>query len=642
MRLACRGGTRVPPTAAVAAAAAATTGGLSKGSLGRVHRGGLAAANFAATRSRSVAVGPLRVFSDTCKQSASWQFGSSGTGSSWHARATASAASASDGDVPAELLDVAQSSPEGLMVGNKDVFGKGRLARGVIVSHQGARWVCIFQIDRYWYAAPLGQHSEGAAACLRRSTPLQADRAPLAAGIATGVLAVDTLAPIGVGQSMLICGPAGSGKTTLAQEVVDRAVASGRFEHVVSFEDGAHPADGLASLFACVDTAEVARNAGGNALVVLDTVAPLLGAWERALEWAEAARGAPLDTDSLGAQRRAVFAGLLERAAHLVKGGTLTILAIVETEAMAAIQSAIAAVSGASVDDGAGKIYTIDDFVGRKTSEITRLRSLVDRNVALTDKTLKTIGIVAPGSDADVQRKATVEAAVRELQSLSDGQIVLDASMAENGVFPAINAGATFSRFGLGSSAAFSDSGDAESAARAAGSERKARDVRPPALQSVAAHLRTQLALERESHFRPAQESTTSTGADLRKATAADSVQSKHMEAVRLAFVQPPHASLEPEEMTVLLVAACSGALVNLPRAELATALGGGSGSTLLTHLRDTVPSVLESLSQGERIDTKRARELDVAIRLFVALRQTAGACSPGDASDGTPVADSA
>merc|ERR1712232_519489 len=117
---------------------------------------------------------------------------------------------------------------------------------------------------------------------------------------------------------------------------------------------------------------------------------------------------------------------------------------------------------------------------------------------------------------------------MRELQSLSDGQIVLDAGAARAGNFPAVEPGATFSRFGLGSST----KGQEGSAAGSSVPPReRLRDVRPPALQAVAAHLRTNLALEREAHFRP------SSGA-------LGAAQSSQMAAVRSALLQPSRTPL--------------------------------------------------------------------------------------------------
>eukprot|EP00435_Cladocopium_sp_Y103_P014359 s2656_g3.t1 len=185
------------------------------------------------------------------------------------------------------------------------------------------------------------------------------------------------------------------------------------------------------------------------------------------------------DPEILAAQRRGAFANLLERAANLQKGGSLTMLALLETEALAAVSHAVAATKIA--EPAELKTFSLEDFKGRRDSELERLRKLQDRGIGLTKQSLTALGIAAPGTSR-VDGKAA-----RELQSLSDGQVVLDLTKATADIFPAVEPGATFSRFGLGSA----------SGAQAS----TARDVRPPALQAVAAHLRTLLALESEGDF---------------------------------------------------------------------------------------------------------------------------------------------
>lgn len=195
----------------------------------------------------------------------------------------------------------------------------------------------------------------------------------------------------------------------------------------------------------------------------------------------------------------------------------------------------------------------------------------------------------------------------RELQSLSDGQVVLDSQAAAAGEFPALVPGATFSRFGLGSAGSPSE-------ALPVGEEaiRQRRDVRPAALQAVAAHLRTELALEREARFRPVSGEV-------------DGAQSKWMRAVRAAMLQPPRTPLLPAEMAALLLVACSGALDPLGDVEAAAALQGGSTSPLVQHLNQAAPHVLQKLAEQEgQLPTAALRELEVAARLFVELRKAA------------------
>ncbi|CAE7392610.1 atpA [Symbiodinium natans] len=498
------------------------------------------------------------------------------------------------GDIlPEAEVDVVQHHPEAAP------------SRGVVFEHQEAydkNFLMTWEhraLNQFKFADTILQGDE-------------AERAQLSQGLSSGILAVDVLAPIGIGQSMLICGPKDTGKSTLANQVVEHALAGRQVDKVVRFlSSPAPPADPalqrmgtlmqvavpasptkssasyLPALFDAVAVAEEVRDGGKQALLVLDTVAPLLDAWDLALELAEAARG-PGDAEALAAQRRAAFAALLERAANLQRGGSLTMLTVLETEAMAAlgIPGQKKAPSG---EDANEPIFTLDDFRGRRQSELERLQRLQERGVPLTERSLNALGLAPPGTSAPGVKSA------REMQSLSDGQVVLDKSMASAGLFPAVVAGASFSRFGLGS--------------KTSGGEAKARDVRPPALQAVAAHLRTLLALEQEAHFRPTAE-------------AVDSHQSRQLQAVASALQQPHGTALLPEEMTALLLAACSGALDPLPLSEASEALRGGARSPLLLHLKEAAPGMLSRIGQESTLSQSTLRELEVTVRLFVKLKQ--------------------
>mmetsp|Transcript_43106 Transcript_43106/g.121887 ORF Transcript_43106/g.121887 Transcript_43106/m.121887 type:complete len:618 (-) Transcript_43106:17-1870(-) len=568
------------------------------------------------------------------------------------------------------LAEVVRGSEAGLLVQSTHQPGSGsgqdHLGAGSVVRHGGNPYVCVFRVDRYWFAAPLGTAAPAArwlggpdreapseevevVSCLARPTPTQKQRIPLSEGITTGLISVDTLSPLGRGQSMLVCGPRGAGKSTLAREVleqvlttklVDRALrfrldpsaplvsaclqSSGAFSELAAIPEAAMqaPATLLASFFAAVGAAERVRDSGGHALLVLDTIAPLTGAWNLAHSWAEDALGRPIDPDVLGAQRRACFSALLERAACLkptsedkTRGGSLTMLVLAETEAMRAV-STVSASSGALGIKAAagGKVfaYSLDDFKGRREKEISRLKHLVDRGIPLTDATLAAVGIAAPESQSQSSAAAAAPgqwnraeevAAMRELQSLSDGQVILDGAAAAAGDFPALVSGATFSRFGLGGSGKSDAQPDA----------RQHRDVRAPALQAVAAHLRLQLALERDAGFRPGGQSA---GQD------ADGVHSARMAAVRASLLQPPRTPMQTEEMAAVLLSACSGALDALPADEAARCLRGGSGGLLLQHLREAAPKVLQRIAEEKELSVEAARELEVAVRLFVALRK--------------------
>lgn len=519
------------------------------------------------------------------------------------------------------------------------------IARGSCVQHEGLTWACLFSIHEYWFAVPVGarkalaqwQDAEDGASeesvikCLKRPTPTKADREQLCDGVSTGIVALDVLAPIGQGQSLLICGPRSSGKSTLACEITEEVLAANSFDRVVRFclsscapsldaalagrhslkelsataPESASPAAFLGPLLEAIAAAEETLYAGGRALIVLDTLAPITDAWDLGMRWAEATCGSALDEDSVSSQRRTFFANIFERAANLAQGGSLTLLALVDTGAFAALGSST---TSANEISDSNATYDISDFTGRRESEQERIRRLQDRGIALTDATLKAIGI-APPDDAARSSQAQHSLLMRELQSISDGQVVLDKAMAETSSFPALAPGATFSRFGLGST----------EAAPGAGVSRVQRDVRPTALQAVAAHLRVELALENDARFRaPVQAAA---GAAEAEARAADVAQSARMESVRAALLQPRQARLQTEEMVALLLGACSGAFDALSGEQRQQLLSGGSGAPYLQHLRSAAPQVLKKIKDETHMSAETARELDVAIRLFVALQ---------------------
>jgi len=79
---------------------------------------------------------------------------------------------------------------------------------------------------------------------------------------------------------------------------------------------------------------------------------------------------------------------------------------------------------------------------------------------------------------------------------------------------------------------------------------------------------------------------------------------------------------MSPDEMTLVLLAACGGALDALPEEEAAAALRGGSASPLLRHLREGSPQLFTRLAEEQSMSKAAARELEVAVRLFVALKR--------------------
>jgi len=170
----------------------------------------------------------------------------------------------------------------------------------------------------------------GITQCLRQATPTQAERAQLSEGISTGISALDVLAPIGRGQSLLICGSQGAGKTTLTSDIIERILSSGMCDKVIRFciDPSAAPVAApshrthaysefvaklpnassascyLDTLFEAVAAAEAIRDSGRHAVLVIDTLAPMTAAWDLGVQWSQAELGEPLDAESVAGQRR--------------------------------------------------------------------------------------------------------------------------------------------------------------------------------------------------------------------------------------------------------------------------------------------------------------------------------------------------
>ncbi|GAB4817334.1 hypothetical protein N2152v2_004380 [Parachlorella kessleri] len=201
----------------------------------------------------------------------------------------------------------------------------------------------------------------------------------------TGVKAVDVLTPIGRGQSQLVAGPRGSGKTQLCIDAIlgqrGKAVrcvyaatncTPAQLAHTVSIleEHGAleyttvvgvtagRPlGEQFAALLMACCVGEAVRDAGGHSLVVLNDISPMVRMWEEitialaglgpvALELErdsglESLEGSLSEDDLVeyegmlvsvaAAQRRRFFSSLLQRAAKVhrrLKGGSMTLLSV--------------------------------------------------------------------------------------------------------------------------------------------------------------------------------------------------------------------------------------------------------------------------------------------------------------------------
>ncbi|KFM26709.1 ATP synthase subunit alpha [Auxenochlorella protothecoides] len=174
-------------------------------------------------------------------------------------------------------------------------------------------------------AAALPSITPGPRAPLLAAQIPMADREQIAEALYTGVPCVDVLTPLGLGQSVQLSGRDAGERAALCQAV-------------------AHGAR-LYLLCAAVAAGEAVRAAGGHALVILDSLAPMVRAWGILSAAAAQTPGAALSSPdpashvevegmlvSVGeAERRAFLSSLVQRAAkmdHRLGGGSLSLVLV--------------------------------------------------------------------------------------------------------------------------------------------------------------------------------------------------------------------------------------------------------------------------------------------------------------------------
>jgi F-type H+/Na+-transporting ATPase subunit alpha len=193
----------------------------------------------------------------------------------------------------------------------------------------------------------------------RPATPIM-DRAPVAEPLQTGLIVIDALIPIGLGQRELILGDRQTGKTTIAIDAIlnqrgkdvlcvycaigQRASAVAKTVNilrekgamaytVVVLTEGNDP-PGLAYIapYAATSIAEYYMESGRNVLIVYDD----LTHHARAYRELSLLLRRPPGREAFPGDIFYIHSRLLERATHLRKelgGGSLTALPIIETEA---------------------------------------------------------------------------------------------------------------------------------------------------------------------------------------------------------------------------------------------------------------------------------------------------------------------
>jgi len=336
--------------------------------------------------------------------------------------------------------------------------------------------------------------------------PKQASES-LTRGLATGLTCVDTLTPIGKGQTMLVAGPGGVGRQDLALDVVQAQASKGvrcvwaclsgqaaqvraglearGAEAVANTALVEAPADApatskFATAAAALSVAEGFRNEGKDALVVLDDLSPLAKFWDATtLELLDVygADRADMGGDS---EMRGFYSSLLQRNAQLRQsygGGSTTSLVLLDEDALK--DQASPGGERAAAAPASEVVHEVDAFEGPFYSNKTRARLalLREKDIAVTDAILDKLGIPRPSTDARTEMLATMH--VDQLISLVDGHIMLAPALLALGVTPPLDPANSLTRIGVGT---------------AATRNKILASVHSPAIKNVANRLRLELA----------------------------------------------------------------------------------------------------------------------------------------------------
>lgn len=480
--------------------------------------------------------------------------------------------------------------------------------------------------------------STSSEAPLFRTPPGQVQLKPIDRSLHTGTPAIDALTPIGRGQSTILLGERGTGKSTIAMDAMLAQEHYPDVHCVLALSEGGvgrahelmstvrrHGSDALARrctivaglpsaaaegldgdpssqrllvLAAAAAVGEAIRDGGGHAFVVADDLAGLCALWDVAGEAASrmGGLGAGAATDQLhSSEQRIFYASYLQRASQLVPelgGGSLTIFGLMEQEPGPSRPASSAQTNTASPRTTDAHAFTLDQFAERSEATRSRLASLVARGITLDVPTLAKLNILAPptaqesalppdGTTAE-EVSAAREAHRRsvfhtdQLQSLADGHIQLRPELFAAGVRPAIRPSDSLARVGAGSTL----------------SETRANPS-TPAMQSVAQHLRLELAQAR----------------DLLPPSAADSVaiRTQRTRAAALEAVLGCQVATSPMRLShqiVLLHCLAKGHLDHLAQAAAEAAGGAGAGGAavqalvapLLAHMDSAQPRLLQSI----------------------------------------------
>jgi F0F1-type ATP synthase alpha subunit len=436
--------------------------------------------------------------------------------------------------------------------------------------------------------------------------------------LVTGVTMFDALAPIGMGQNMLLVGHdledirryltdilsiqtqqtpatkciyAATGnkneqegiKSILRSAGVDQDVVmvTSNYSENDNKDDASRAAEAtVVAASACAIAESFALDQGMDTLVIVDNIDQHKKIWDTTTRVLVEVFGkdAVVKGDRDGgasSEMRAFFSSLVQRSAQYNTkrgGGSVTLLLLQSIPTM-------------NADRGEEMTFSPQDFEQSPDKIKERINLLVHKKIPLTAANLRKIQIPVPSADEGIRRLALQH--VDDLISMSDGQIWLDERLEQYGRCPAMDFQRSVTRIGIGA--------DTESRADA------------PAMRRVVEGLRLDLS-----------QAESMDGADV--ATNASKKQMRNAQAWLLAMHQPSASGARTlAESCVVMLAASMGVFNASIDNEIVpgTAQGDALVRNLLDHVSATVPEAMTEIDTTLDFSAETKEVIQATIQSF-------------------------
>jgi F0F1-type ATP synthase alpha subunit len=193
-----------------------------------------------------------------------------------------------------------------------------------------------------------------------------------------------------------------------------------------------------------------------DSLVIVDDLDGYKDLWKYTNEELVAIFGiGAIVKEGSGSEMRGFYSDLIQRAAHLKKGGTVTLFVLTDLPQKMKKSSSQDIGETTTVITADGKIakeltFTADDFKGMSEKVKARVAILEKAKIPITESVLKKIKIPSPAPvDAgEIQRLRKENDYVDELISICDGQIIIDEDIVS--ALPCVDPTRSVTRIGIG------------------------------------------------------------------------------------------------------------------------------------------------------------------------------------------------